>query len=231
MAKIKFSALVSDMRNKLNGSVMSKNRYGSYMRNKTTPVNPQTTFQQNARSALAANSQAWGGLTEAQRNGWKALAQELPFTDIFGDPKTLTGNSLFCKLNGNLNKIEETTVSAPPLKVAVPATGAVTVAPTSAGGFLSGLTANTFLGAIPAGFSMVVFATPGISPGVSFVKNQFRLIGFFTTADLVPVDIFALYNTRFGTPAVGLKIFIRVALVSVDSGQQGLPSEGLAVIS
>ena len=42
MAKILTTAIVADIRNKLNGSVFSKNRYGAYVRTKVTPVNPQT---------------------------------------------------------------------------------------------------------------------------------------------------------------------------------------------
>jgi hypothetical protein len=230
MAKIKFSALVSDMRNKLNGSVMSKNRYGSYMRNKTTPVNPQTTFQQNARARLAADSQAWGGLTEAQRNGWKALAQELPFTDIFGDPKTLTGNSLFCKLNGNLQKIGEATVQSAPLKVAVPGFEFINVTAVATAGVLSALNLSWAPFAIPAGFTAVVYATPGISPGVSFVKNQFRLVHTIAEGTAPIENMFISYADRFGTPAVGQKIYIRIVLVSMESGQQGIPQEALAFV-
>ena len=200
MSKIKYSALVSNVRNKLNGSVMSKNRYGNYIRNKTTPVNPQTTFQQNARAALAANSQAWGGLTEAQRNGWKALAQELPFTDIFGDSKTLTGSALFVKLNGNLNKLPSASISDSPVKVAVPAVEGLALTATASGGILSALSMTFASTPIPAGFDMVIYATPGISPGRSFVKNQFRLLTVVGSGFSSPQNLFAAYEARFGTP-------------------------------
>ena len=95
MAKIKYSALVQEMRNKLNGSVLSKNRYGNYVRNKTTPVNPQTVFQQNQRSRLSAVSQAWSSLSEEARRGFARLAENHPYTDIFGDQKKLDGKAMF----------------------------------------------------------------------------------------------------------------------------------------
>lgn len=230
MSKIKYSALVSDVRNKLNGSVLSKNRYGNYIRNKTTPVNPQTTYQQNARSALAANSQAWGGLTEAQRNGWKALAQEMPFTDIFGDSKILGANALFVKLNGNLRKINGTTISAAPTKVAVPGVINLSIAPTSALGVLSNIVLTFGPSTLPVGFSAAIYATPGVTPGKSFVKNQFRLISYWPAGEVNPLTIFGEYSLRFGTPAVGMKIFVRVVLVSEDSGQQGTAQENVAII-
>ena len=55
MAKVLFSALISDMRNKLNGSVFAKNRGGSYLRTKVTPVNPQTVAQVHKRQHGAGN--------------------------------------------------------------------------------------------------------------------------------------------------------------------------------
>ena len=63
MAKIKLSAIVSEMRGKLNGSVFSKNRGGAYIRTKVTPVNPQSLAQGLVRATLTNLSQAWRGLT------------------------------------------------------------------------------------------------------------------------------------------------------------------------
>lgn len=230
MSKIKYSALVSDVRNKLNGSVLSKNRYGNYIRNKTTPVNPQTTFQQNARSALAANSQAWGGLTEAQRLGWKALAQELPFTDIFGDSKILAANSLYCKLNGNLVKATYAPISEAPLKVSVPGFSNLELTATMTAGVLSGLDVTFDNSAAGADFAVIAYATPAISPGRSFVKNQFRFIGTYSGSSSITIDLFDEYVARFGTPASGQKIFVNIAYMSGLTGQQGIASSVMALL-
>lgn len=229
MAKIKYSALVSDMRNKLNGSVLSKNRYGNYMRNKTTPVNPQTTYQQNARSILAANSQAWAGISQTERNGWAALAQTLPFTDIFGDPKTLSGQALYVKLNTNLQKVAQPVISSAPLKIAVPGIAPDGLVATVAGGTLSALTLSILPASIPAGFSLIVFATPAVNPGVSFVKNQYRMIGVAPAAVAGDISLQVLWNARFGSIAAGQKVFVRFALVSNTTGQQGIPAEAQTI--
>jgi hypothetical protein len=199
------------------------------MRNKTTPVNPQTSFQQNARSILASQSQAWSGVSQAQRNGWSALAQTLPFTDIFGDPKTLSGQALFVKLNVNLLKIGESAISSAPLKEAVPGIQATALTATVTAGTISALNLTIAPATIPAGFSMVVFATPAINAGVSFVKNQFRQIGVAGAPLGGVIDLETLWNARFGAISAGQKIFIRIALVSQTSGQQGIPAEISAI--
>lgn len=231
MSKIKYSALVSDVRNKLNGSVLSKNRYGNYIRNKTTPVNPQTTPQQNARAALAANSQAWAGLTEAQRLSWKALAAELPFTDIFGDSKILAANSMYNKLNGNLQKVGEAAIAAAPAKVAVPAISITVFTATQTAGAITALNATIDPATVPAGFEVVVYATPGIGAGRSFVKNQFRFLGVAPAPAVGVIDLEPLWNARYGSVTAGQKIFVRMALISTDSGQQGIPVEAMAIIA
>lgn len=230
MAKIKFSALVSDMRNKLNGSVLSKNRYGSYMRNKVTPVNPQTSFQQNARAVLSALSSGFGDLTEPQRKGWRDLAQNLPFTDIFGDPKILDAKSLYVKLNANLQKVGESIINTAPVKVAVPSVELSNMNFTLDGGVLIQAEFEINPDTLPADTALVVYATPGLPAQRNFVKNQFRFIGTGTPA-AGEVDIVSIYRDRFGDPQQGTKVSLRVALVSTTTGQQSIPTEISALVS
>lgn len=231
MAKIKYSALVSDMRNKLNGSVLSKNRYGSYMRNKVTPVNPQTTAQQEVRQRLGSLSSAWGGLTEAQRSSWRALAPSFPFTDIFGDQKELSGQVLFVKLNSNLMKIGDPIKQAAPVKDSIPELFIESMAAEQAAGVLTGLDLSFSEQTIPVGYELCIYATPPVQPGKQFVKNLYRFIGVTATITTGAFDAVTLWNNRFGSVTAGQKIFVRVALVSTASGQQGIPSQAEAIIT
>lgn len=224
MARIKYSALVSDMRNKLNGSVLSKNRAGSYVRNKTTPVNPQTQFQQLQRQRLGALSTQWGSLTQPQRQSWMASTSSFPYTDIFGDKKELDGKSLFIKLNSNLSNIGSPTILVAPSSVGVPVFGVDSALFTPGAFGLDSLELTTSGLVVPAGFAMAVYATSPIKPGVEFVKNKYRFLG------IAPVvagkaEIGDLYNARFNSafPA-GYGLHVRVALVSTASGQQGVPT-------
>lgn len=221
MARIKYSALVSDMRNKLNGSVMSKNRAGSYIRNKTTPVNPQTQFQQAVRQRLGALSTQWGSLSEAQRQSWIGSTASFPYTDIFGDKKELDGKSLFIKLNSNLANIGVATIQSAPAPVGVPVFG-LTSADATVTASLDSLDLNFNAQVAPAGFVVAVYATPPIKAGVSFAKNKYRFIGTVVPA-LGTADATAIYQARFGSAMdVSQHIDIRVALVSNTTGQMGV---------
>jgi hypothetical protein len=104
-----------DGRGKLNGTVLSKNRYGNYARVKVTPVNPKTTDQQNRRGAFGNLAQLWPTLTEAQRQSWlEAASTGFPGHNIFGNPFDRQGNALFIGLNSNLFTIGEAPLTTAP---------------------------------------------------------------------------------------------------------------------
>ena len=220
MAKVKYSALVSDMRNKLNGSVLSKNRAGNYIRNKTTPVNPQTASQQANRQQLGSLSSSWNGLTESQRASWRSAVASFPYTDIFGDRKELDGKSLMIKLNLNLLNAGQAQITSAPASVAIPELAITSGAATVADGVSLVITPAV----IPAGYSLLVYATPPVNGGVYFVKNRYRLLGTATAA-AGAVDLETLYNNKFGALSagdVGKAVSVRCALVSNTTGQLGV---------
>lgn len=232
MAKIKYSALVSDMRNKLNGSVMSKNRYGSYVRNNVTPVNPQSLAQQQQRQIFGSLSQAWRGLTETQRESWISGSKNFPFNDIFGDQKFLSGQTLFIKLNANLEKIGEDRILLAPKPSGggdVSGVGSIEYDHTT-GGFA--VRNGDYV--VPAGHQIVTYITPPIPAGINFVKNRFRLAGSGVTEEAPGFIWLNLdsgdYISKYGMPAPGSKVFCRVALVNTATGEQGAPMEFMTVV-
>ena len=221
MAKIKYSALVSDMRNKLNGSVLSKNRYGSYVRNKVTPVNPQTQYQQEVRQRLGSLSQTWRTLSTRQRNGWSELAKSTPFTDIFGDTKHLDGKAFFIKLNSNLLSIGQATISSAPVLGEIPPLALDSVIASTE----NDLSVTIDPAVVPAGFTLKVFSTPVLPAQINFVKNRYRDLGAATVVGGA-ADISAAYADRFGAIGdadEGKRIHLLAVLVATDTGQMGVP--------
>ncbi len=227
MAKVLFGAGTTDMRNKLNGWVYSRNRYGGYVRSKPTPVNPQTTYQQKQRQQLGNLSSQWRGLTEAQRQAWKDATGDFQITDIFGFPQKLAGNVLYIRLNQNLLNAGESGIDAPPLPVAIPDFFASDLTADSA---TPSLSISVSEATVPANFACAIYATGTVGPGISYVKNRLRFIG---TADATTgeIDILSLWQDRFGDLVAGQKIVVRVRLISTDTGQAGIPSEVSAIIS
>lgn len=233
MAKIKYSALVSDMRNKLNGSVMSKNRYGSYVRNKVTPVNPQSSFQQNARQILGNLSSSFRALTLQQIQAWNEKAKDFPFTDIFGDIRHLTGQTLFVKLNANLEKLGLPRVNDAPDPVGFPqySLEPITVE-VGLDGTINGLILDPGIADLDDNddYVPVVYATRPMSRSISFVKNEYRFLGSGTVGVAGDVSVSQEWDARFGTAQVGEVIHVQFALVSTATGQQGVPVSAMAVV-
>src|SRR5699024_3890868 len=150
---VKFSALVSGMRNKLNGSVFSVNAYGSYLRNKTSPTNPQTSYQQAQRQMLGSLSAQWKGLTQGQRDSWNSATADFKQTDAFGDIHELAGNTLFVKLNKNMLNAGAPIQSEAPAPIEIPTIAISNVAfDTTAGTF----TFDIDPGTIPSDFELFV---------------------------------------------------------------------------
>lgn len=226
--KIKLGSNIADARGKLNGHVFSKNRYGNYVRNKVTPVNPSTSYQTAVRNRLAGISSAWAGLSAVQRNAWNAAIGSYGKTNIFGDIINPSGKTLHQKLNNELLICGEAVITTPPVPAGVDAFTAISAA-IAAGAATATL---TYAPAIAADHKVKVYATPGLSAGVSFVKSEFRLLSVIATADASPYSFKAAYEARFGAlPAAGQKVFVKVVQVNTDTGQAGIALTTSAIVA
>lgn len=223
--KAKFGMVVVAGSGKVGGHVASRNRGGAYFRTKVTPVNPQTTSQLNVRARLTTRSQAWRGLTQAQRDAWNGAVANFAKTDIFGDLKNPTGFNLYQRLNNNLLNVGAAIISLPPVPSAVLTVNATALAAAAGAGTLS----LTLSAAVPAGTAVKVFATAPQSPGVNFVKSEYRQISTLPAATATPVALGAAYVLKFGNWASGQKIFVRISFVNTVTGQESQPQQISAI--
>lgn len=216
MAKIKFTAFLAEARGKLAGTVFSKNRGGNYVRTKVTPVNPQTSSQVAVRNQLTAFAQNFRALTAAQIAAWNTAVSNFTSTDIFGDIKTPAGINLYNKLNINLALAGQAAIVNPPLP-----TGADACVIESLVSDVSSslFTIDTDLAAVPAGHSLIIEATPQLSPGKSFVKSEFRVIEVLAAATAFPYLAGPTYIAKFGVPIAGQKVFCRIKTINNTTGE------------
>lgn len=213
--KAKFGSFMVDGRGKVNGHVISKNRAGSYVRTKVTPVNPRTASQLGVRQRLSNLSTGWRGLTAAQRNSFNGAVRNFLTTDIFGDLKAPSGFNLYQRLNGNLLKAGQAQISTAPNPAAVSAVtiGALTLT-------VTGLVVSLAISAaVPAGTTVVVKATAGLSAGINFVKSQLRQIATFAAAQASPLVLTTAWGNKFGSFVAGQRIFVSIQFVNNATGQ------------
>lgn len=226
MAKIKFGMMMTDARGKLGGQVFSKNRGGAYVRTKVTPVNPQTTYQQNVRANFGNVSQSWAGLTPEQIAAWNAAVNDWQSTDIFGDLRTPSGKNLFQRINNYLAELELAYFVNPPMKQVVQQITNLTATATISPDAVS-ITLDASANLSDYDAYLLVSATPPVSNGVTFVKNRYRRIGKYEPIEGAnTIDITADYVAKFGSfsSAVGQKMFIQVTPI-LSNGQVGVPLE------
>jgi len=217
--KVKWSGIaITDGRNKVGGSVASRNTFGAYVRNKVTPVNPQTPAQSTVRARFADISQAWRDLTPAERDEWNEAVPSYESTDIFGDTLTPTGFNLHQQLNLNLAAVALPFITSPEAPADVQSLTNLSV-DLDVGGTNIEVDSTE---AIEATTDFVIKATPGLSAGKSFVATEFKQVFIAGSALLFPIDIQLGYDAVFGAlPAVGTKVFVEMVGVNNTTGQRG----------
>ena len=100
MASIRLGAGITGISGSIGGTTFGHNRFGAYMRARTTPVNPNTFRQSRMRSFVADVSAAWGGaLTVFQRAAWEVYAASLVSTNRLGEQIKLTGFNHYIRSN------------------------------------------------------------------------------------------------------------------------------------
>jgi hypothetical protein len=184
------------------GQTSSRNRFGQYLRNRASPVQPRTPAQLNQRARMSTNAAAWRALTDAQRAGWLSLGAMITRTDSLGQTYTLNGFMAYCSVNNNLLDAGDAAVSDAPAIVTPPDLLTVTVTLTAAA-FSIAYTATP----LAAGVRLFIFASPQQSAGRKF-NGDYRLIAITAAAAASPHNLLAAYTAKFGVPVVGNKIFI-----------------------
>lgn len=95
---IKTGIAVSDMSGSSGGITAGRNRFGLYLRSRTTPVNPNTDRQTQARSIMAFLAEYWreAPMDDAKRLSWATYAASFNWNNRLGEAVNLTGFNAFC---------------------------------------------------------------------------------------------------------------------------------------
>ena len=222
MAIIKFGQIIAEARGSLAGTVFSRNTAGSYMRQKVSPVQPQTPSQLLVRALLTTVSQAWRGLTAGQRLAWVTVAETFTNINVFGDNVPLTGFGLFTKLNRDLQTIGEPIISDPPLQESVVGFTQLQAIIDNSEPVVDDKVQIIFAPAIPADQIAVLYATAPLSAGINFVDSEYRQLGVIPAGTVSPFALGDAYIAKFGLiPPVGSKAFVKVRPIKTASGISG----------
>jgi len=228
MAKIEYGAMVGSASGSVGGTVFSRNRYGTYMRRKGIPVNPDTAKQQNVRAALAGVSASWRGLTAAQRLQWSTWAANNPIVDRMGNAQVLAGNAAYIQLNTRIVLTGEPGITAPPVTAGPDVLATMTLT-----GDIGIGTSEIAYTATPLGADEELWVNYAVvdSAGINYVKNLYKLCTMSAAAQASPYDFQSDVEARFGSLQVGQIVHVLASVFDHSTGLISLPRSASVTIS
>ena len=228
MALVKFGAGVSEMRGKEGGVIYSRNAYGSYIKAKVSPVNPQSIRQQEERSLMGTLSQLWSTLSSAKVDSWDNLGAQVTRVNRFGDSTNYTGFSLFMRLNRNLNMCGLSAITDAPVPPTLPefVLGALQVNATTPAISIA------FTPTIPSGMYLAIYMTNNIVTGRKFVKNYYRfIITKLEQTSPYTTGLLVAWNAVFPNVLVeGAKIYFKCKVIDGATGFDTVPAVGVQTV-
>lgn len=229
MALVKFGAGVSEMRGKEGGVIYSRNAFGSYIKTKVSPVNPQTSKQQVERGLMGNLASTWSTLSGAGKGAWDNLGAQVTRVNRFGDSTIYTGFALFMRLNRNLSTLGISAITTAPTPPTLTPVQITSLAASVGGGTINLGISPTSPG---AAIYLVVYCTNNIVTGRRFVKNFYRLIHTAANPAASPVNL----NTSFAAyfPAgmqLGASLFVKAKYVDSATGFDTTPDVASCVIA
>jgi len=228
MALIRPGGLVGQISGRLGGDVFAHGRYGQYVRAGSNPVTSTTSYALAAKAKLTQSTQAWQGLTAAQKLSWKVWAETNPTLNRLGQSVTLTGHAAyvgsFCRATAaGIGALTDPPVAAAPAGLAtLSLTGDIGLGDVSAVYTATPLGANDHLW---------LEACVLDSTGINFVENYLRHIGTSGAAQASPYIFEALVTARFGTLQVGQILVTEISVINGVTKQRSAPLRAQVAIT
>ena len=197
------------MKGKVGGSTISRNRYGLYVKNWRTPINPQSSSQQFVRATLKAVAIRWATEDPEIRFNWDSYASKLTFYNRFGDVYTPNGFEVYCQCQYNSVQCGcGFLLVCPPDNIYDGPTGVILTSFTESMAY-SVTPVKSFLGDY-----YILYASPGLSAARNYCRSDYRRIGVHDSGEGGSVNILTEYSAVFGAPVAGKRIFLRLIGVS-----------------
>ncbi len=118
---IKLGAIIGALSGRLGGMVGSRNRYGTYLRQGSIPVNPNSPDQQFIRATFQSVVNAWSAvLTAPQRAAWDVYAANIVMKNKLGEDIFITGFNHYIRSNVPLIQAGEARVDDGPIVLSLP---------------------------------------------------------------------------------------------------------------
>lgn len=216
-ALVMFGQGVSEIRGTIGGTTFSRNRGGAYMRNRVTPIDPNSLPQGTMRALIQSLNSWWlNKLTQTERDAWKVYAAAVPVINKLGASISLSGMNWFIGCNAVRQQSGLPRVEAAPVILSVAGVDATaSFSALAAADAISYAFDDTLDWLDEDDAAMCLFVSRPQNPTVNYFKGPFRLaltiLGDATTAPTTPQSI-----TNPFPQGVGQKVFVRQVIVRAD---------------
>ena len=216
MALVQYGGGILDARGSIGGQVHSRNRYGNYIRARTTPVNPQSQRQNVIRGIIQTLASMWSNtLVAAERAAWEVYADSIVRTNKLGAQVKLTGFNHFIRSNAFILQNGGAVVASGPTTLTLPGADPTFACVVDEAAQLVTVTFDNALAwAIAVGGYLGVYMSEPKAPGVSFIGGPWRLAGTIAGAVVPPTT-----GEELPCPYVvaeGQVVVCRARIVEVD---------------
>lgn len=228
MAKVAFGGLVAELRGTLGNDVYTRNRSGSIVRTKTANAYIHTANRDFAIQTRHDAVDLWANtLTQAQRDAWNGFAQGQIPTRTSLASNHLTGQLWFLRLNMSLLADVYPPNLFPPtdLQITQPTAFAITLIDVSATQMIL-----TFAPPLDANHTLILQATPSISPGISNWKGKVGYIGEVPPETASPYNAWSTYITYRPTPVAGKRIGLIAKYLNITNGVLSCTARADAIV-
>lgn len=202
----------------IGGLTYSHNRYGGYVRSRTTPVNPNTDRQSAQRSRLTLLSEQWGSLlSETQRQAWNDYAAQVTIIDRLGQAIHISGYNHFIRSNTLMLQMGASIVETAPAELLKPGADPVfAVSCSEASQLVSVVYDDTQDWADETGAFLAVFMGLPRNTNVNFFGGPWRFAGKIAGLDGTPPTSPQTVVCSFGA-VEGQKIWCQARIIRADA--------------
>ena len=221
MARILLSAIVTEIRGKIGGTVFQSGQGGFQAKRLAVPRDISNGPQLQRRNAFHATTIGWQGLTSFQRSSWDG-----------GPDPGLSGYTTYVRKNCIMRFFGQSPFTSPPGSSSVNPIDLTATTISSSAFILIGVAP---LNNLPSGFMMAIMATRQNSAGKgAYSPSEFVMVKQFTG----PIDfasshqnITTDYTNKFGTLLTGRALQFRCLIVDLATGSTSLSAQGQFIIT
>ncbi len=186
MALIKQGSLATDIRGSIAGVTYARNRGGSYARGRTSPIQPNTPRQSLVRDIVAQlQTRFRATLTQAQRDGWEALASASTSTNRIGESIHLTALNHYIQVNSLRLGAGLAALDVAPAPPSHRDITDLTIAATVA----AGVEITALAPALAVGDVLFVQTSGALSATRNFWKGPYPIFNYFLSTDVLPFTL------------------------------------------